>query len=481
MLAVHDRRFWWVAVALGGLMVAGGPVRAQQATKPAAKPAASAPVSTAPASSDEKRAGLNRTEPEVLAKLDKRQQAFSAGAKGPGLPAKVDLSPDMPPPGDQGAQSSCTAWAVGYGLRSYMAKVSQRWNFSSGAGLQLERVFSPAFIYNNTRTADGGATLGAVLAFMRDRGVSTWADFPYDPSSFDKKPGDRLLSDAARWRIASFETLDPRVLNLKQQLANGRPVVIGAEISKDFKNGNLGSDAVWRKSGLAIEAHAMLLVGYDDQKEAFKLMNSWGRDWGDAGFAWLAYDLVPKVVVVAYVATDLAASASANAASPGPSAPAAGTRRSTPILVGFNIRSGDVLDGITPIFRDQSIQNGALVLSKETRLGKAIGGIGGDPAQILQEGAHVVALRIKTGVYYGARHVLSFQADLRDFATGQITSSPWYGSGKRVTSPPEPIVEFKTRNGFLISGLEGSASGHTSGETFVSKVEVVETRLDWYK
>ena len=481
MLVVHDRRFWWVAVALGGLMVAGGPVRAQQAAKPAAKPAASAPVSKAPASSDEKRTGLTFTKPEVLAKLDKRQQAFSAGAKGPGLPDKVDLSPNMPPPGDQGAQASCTAWAVGYGLRSYMAKVSQRWNFSSGAGLQLERVFSPAFIYNSTRTADGGATLGAVLAFMRDRGVSTWADFPYDPSSFDKKPGDRLLSDAARWRIASFQTLDPRVLNLKQQLANGRPVVIGAEVSKDFKSGNLGLDGVWRKSGLAIEAHAMLLVGYDDQKEAFKLMNSWGRDWGDAGFAWLAYDLVPKVVVEAYVATDLAASASANAASPGPSAPAAGTRRSTPILVGFVIRSGDVLDSITPIFRDQWLQNGELVLSKETRLGKAIGGIGGKEAQILQEGAHVVALRIKTGVYFGARHVLSFQADLRDFATGQITSSPWYGSGKHVTSPPEPIVEFKTRNGFLISGLEGSASGHTSGETFVSKVEVVETRLDWYK
>ena len=477
MLAVHDRRFWWVAVALGGLMVAGGPVRAQQA----AKPAASAPVPKAPASSDEKRTGLDLTKPEVLAQLDKRQQAFSAGAKGPGLPAKVDLSPDMPPPGDQGAQSSCTAWAVGYGLRSYMAKVSQRWNFSSSAGLQLEHVFSPAFLYYNTRSADGGATLGAVLAFMRDRGVSTWADFPYDPSSFDKKPGDRLLSDAARWRIASFQTLDPRVLNLKQQLANGRPVVIGAEVSKDFKSGNLGLDGVWRKSGLAIEAHAMLLVGYDDQKEAFKLMNSWGRDWGDAGFAWLAYDLVPNVVREAYVATDMAASASANAASPGPSAPAAGTRRSTPILVGFVIRSGDVLDGITPIFRDQWLQNGALVLSKETRLGKAIGGIGGKEAQILQEGAHVVALRIKTGVYFQARHVLSFQADLRDFATGQITSSPWYGSGKHVTSPPEPIVEFKTRNGFLISGLEGSASGHTSGETFVAKVEVVETRLDWYK
>ena len=473
MRAIQERRFWRVALALGGLMLAWVPARAQPATKAVA---ASGPA----ASGGEKQTGLTRTPADQIALLDKRQQAFSAGAKGPGLPTKVDLSPYLPPPGDQGAQASCTAWAVGYGLRSYMAKVAQRWDLASGSGVRYDRVFSPAFIYNNTRTADGGATLGAVLAFMRDRGVSTWADFPYGPSSADKKPDDRLLRDAARWRIASFETLDPRVLNIKQQLANGRPVVIGAEISSDFKNGKLGSDFVWRKSGLAVEAHAILLVGYDDQKFAFQLMNSWGQDWGDAGFAWLAYDLVPSVVVEAYVATDVDAAAQATP-SPGASVPPAATRRSTPILVGFNIRSGDVLDGITPIFRDQQLLNGALVLSKETRLGKAIGGIGGGEAQILQEGAHVVALRIKTGYYYGARHVISFQADLRDFASGQITSSPWYGSGKRVTSPPEPIVEFKARNGFLISGLEGSASGHTSGETFVSRVEVVETRLDWYK
>lgn len=469
MRAFQDRRFWWLALAAGGLMLSWACAQAQTAK----------PAPGATASGSQKGTGLKLTAPEKYELLDKRQLAFSTGVGAAGLPSKMDLSADMPPPGDQGAQGSCTAWAVGYGLRSYMAKVSQRWEMSSPSGLQLERVFSPAFIYNNTRTPDGGATLGAVLAFMRDRGVSTWADFPYDPGIDTRMPGERLLRDAARWRIASFETVAPRVLNIKQQLASRRPVVIGAEISREFKDGKLGQDVVWRQSSLAIEPHAMLLVGYDDQRQAFRLMNSWGRDWGDSGFAWLAYDLVPKVIVEAYVATDVAAGANP-APSPGSSASPLATRRSMPILVGFNIRSGDVLDGITPIFRDQSIQNGALVLSKETRVGKTIGGKDGGPVQILQEGAHVVALRVKIGNYFGARHVLSFQADLRDFATGQITSSPWYGSGNYATNVSPP-VEFKTRNGFLISGLDGTASTHTSGETYVASVEIVETRLDWYK
>ena len=103
MQAFQDRRVWWMALALGGLMLSSVPAQAQPAK----------PASAAVASSGEKSTGLTRTPPEQLAKLDKRQQAFSAGAKGPGLPDKVDLSPNMPPPGDQGAQASCTAWAVG--------------------------------------------------------------------------------------------------------------------------------------------------------------------------------------------------------------------------------------------------------------------------------------------------------------------------------------------------------------------------------
>ena len=47
------------------------------------------------------------------------------------LPAEVDLSAGFPPPGDQGQQSSCTAWAVGYALRSYYEGKRHNWTFAS--------------------------------------------------------------------------------------------------------------------------------------------------------------------------------------------------------------------------------------------------------------------------------------------------------------------------------------------------------------
>jgi len=36
--------------------------------------------------------------------------------------------------------------------------------------------------------------------------------------------------------------------------------------------------------------HAMLIVGYDNTKNAFKIINSWGTNWGDNGYSWVNYN-----------------------------------------------------------------------------------------------------------------------------------------------------------------------------------------------
>ena len=39
----------------------------------------------------------------------------------------------------------------------------------------------------------------------------------------------------------------------------------------------------------------MILVGYSDRRQAFKVMNSWGTEWGDGGFAWISYRAISKL------------------------------------------------------------------------------------------------------------------------------------------------------------------------------------------
>jgi C1A family cysteine protease len=73
------------------------------------------------------------------------------------------------------------------------------------------------------------------------------------------------------------------------------------------------------KGDSLLGGHAVLAVGYDDQRQigdepgALLIRNSWGRDWGAAGYGWLPYAYVRRglagdfwsMVKAEFVDTDL--------------------------------------------------------------------------------------------------------------------------------------------------------------------------------
>src|ERR1700742_1399076 len=71
------------------------------------------------------------------------------------LPAEKDLSARFPAVGDQGPQGSCTAWAVGYALRSYYEGLRQGWDVADKA-----HQVSPASIYNRLNQDHGNCHTG---------------------------------------------------------------------------------------------------------------------------------------------------------------------------------------------------------------------------------------------------------------------------------------------------------------------------------
>ncbi|MBC7396932.1 MAG: C1 family peptidase, partial [Bdellovibrionales bacterium] len=42
-------------------------------------------------------------------------------------------------------------------------------------------------------------------------------------------------------------------------------------------------------TGQSLGGHAVSIVGFDDTKKAWLIRNSWGQEWGEAGFAWVSY------------------------------------------------------------------------------------------------------------------------------------------------------------------------------------------------
>jgi hypothetical protein len=211
------------------------------------------------------------------------------------LPERVDLSQRFPTPGDQGEQGSCVGWAVGYAARSYYAVIRE-----GRPRNQVGEIPSPAYIYGAIKPAgncDTGSLITRALDLLSRDGALSLARYPYN---------DRVCPAPSRvaspqFRIANWRALTiGQIDDAKGALAKGHPVIIGSRITKDFTR--LRGDLVWRGEGELIQGgHAMALVGYDERRQAFKVINSWGTKWGDGGFGWIGYEAYRAFVRQAYV------------------------------------------------------------------------------------------------------------------------------------------------------------------------------------
>lgn len=213
------------------------------------------------------------------------------------LTPEVDLSASFPKPGNQGKQSSCVAWATTY-ARSYY-EVRER----GGKPNDPEHLFSPAFIYNQIKTGgcDSGSSISDALSLMKKSGVAPLAEFPYEEKNCSRLPSGQVLADAERFRIDDWKKLDTNELNgIKGQIFAGNPVIFGMYVSDSFDR--LRGDQLYDDlSSPRTDGHVMVLVGFSETRQAFKLLNSWGEEWGDKGLGWISYNALKKWVQNAFV------------------------------------------------------------------------------------------------------------------------------------------------------------------------------------
>jgi len=239
--------------------------------------------------------------------------------KGERLPKSVDLSAWFPQPGSQGARSSCTGWAVGYGLRSYQEnRRLQRQPAPDSTA--MAQAFSPAFVYGYTMQyltkgdCDQGTELIAAITVAVDNGVCRWSTLPYDTAFTacqDSIPVS-AFAEAERNRMRNPIALE---LNNAQQwkhhLYNAQPVLVGLSIDKRFYlDGRAahasGKDFIWQgpdtlDPDLVIIGHAVTCAGYDDADSSFLILNSWGTGWGRGGWCRIPYKVMARWCYGAFV------------------------------------------------------------------------------------------------------------------------------------------------------------------------------------
>lgn len=231
------------------------------------------------------------------------------------LPEQVDLSNNLPVPGHQGKQGSCTAWTVGFGLKSYHERIELA---------DQSITMSPSFVYNQVlKPLDNckkGIHFNKALDFIKNIGIVELKDFKYDENNCKKKPSKKLMRKAKKYRIASWDLVFSKfekkgflsIDGVKAQLYEGNPVICGVWLDSAFWKDTYGDRTknrfIWDKPkndmNINKSYHAMLCVGYDDEIQAFKFLNSYGTGFGNGGFAWISYSAFKERTLEAYITLD---------------------------------------------------------------------------------------------------------------------------------------------------------------------------------
>lgn len=248
----------------------------------------------------ERGTGLIPLSDEEYAALDERDPLMRGA-----LPEFVDLASFFPEPGHQGSQGSCVGWAVGYALKTYQEAMENQ-------TVRPEPFyhFSPAFVFNSIKqghNCTAGSRITDALDFVSTTGAVSMNDFPYIEDAC-LAPSEEVMARGKDYSIESYRRLERgNIFAIREALANEKPVVAGMYVYPSFQ--------YWEGGGIykhdpenefSEDYHAVTIVGYDHDRKAFKLINSWGTEWGDAGYAWVDYRAARELVREAYVTTDRA-------------------------------------------------------------------------------------------------------------------------------------------------------------------------------
>lgn len=137
------------------------------------------------------------------------------------------------------------------------------------------------------------ATVEDNLTFLASTGTVSAAILPFESPNLTPS-----VYSGVKYRIQNYLKLfqpttrpQQKTYDIKKALMRGNPVVVEIQVTAEFKNLKQARyyDPKLGDKTAAGTQH-LVVVGYDEERRAFELQNSWGREWGNGGYIWMSYD-----------------------------------------------------------------------------------------------------------------------------------------------------------------------------------------------
>lgn len=219
---------------------------------------------------------------------DFRDRPMSLSLGTTPLPSSVDLRSKDSPIYDQGDCGSCTGNAVAGNIQFARRKESL-------SDLQPSRLF----IYWNARALEGttaydaGADIRDAIKGVVRLGAPPESDWLYLPAAqLTLKPSPKAYADALHDRVIRYSVVHQSQVGIKTCLALGFPFVFGFTVYDSFESDEVAATGIMPMplpTENVLGGHAVMAIGYDDAKQMVIVRNSWGMNWGQAGYFMMPY------------------------------------------------------------------------------------------------------------------------------------------------------------------------------------------------
>lgn len=222
----------------------------------------------------------------------------------------------------QGINNSCVAYSTTRALEYQVNKAFER-KYNTNA-FKFNNVLSKNFLYylsryvtgNDAETRDSGSSFRAAFKVLMMTGSSI-QNLHSDTSSIYTKPNFEAMLNANEYKINAYYTVNS-LQGIVDSLKIGLPVLIGTDINAfgdaGINSGLSPKSELWNATTLMRANHGMTIVGIKNinSKWYFIIANSWGKSWGDGGYAYVDaqkmwdYNIeVAHVIVLDTFAVDL--------------------------------------------------------------------------------------------------------------------------------------------------------------------------------
>lgn len=183
----------------------------------------------------------------------------------------------LPDARNQGNCGSCWAFAIAGALESAEVVQGQRplLNLSEQHMVSCDK---------QSFGCSGGFMSSA--DFVVRKGLTDEASFPYVANDVRCKSGLKVEAKAVKYYLLGSEKRKPSVDEIKTALVKYGPLFVTVYAGGNGWSGETANVTSCRKKGTT--NHMVQIVGYD--ADGWIIKNSWGKNWGDAGFAHIGYN-----------------------------------------------------------------------------------------------------------------------------------------------------------------------------------------------